>query len=245
MLRRAFSVGFIIGMLVVGSRGQAVRFTGYKGASLQPILEVLNEANLSGSLEFSGRCESLGVRDFPDFPKFRAPAKSGGSPLQILREMFADDPAMQVTRDPDGTIRMIERGVPTDILNVGISYIPFDNGQAGGPRPIYGGNVALSYILGAPEVELFMKAHHIEWPFPVFGPISDFSDAVPPAVPPDVPHLWGPLDHVTFSGAMDYVLKAFPGIWIYENCPRSAAKKRVVYFRFYHLEKTGSGPIVQ
>ena len=252
MLRRAFSVGFIVGMLVVGSRGQDEAHRNLqafiartKVGSLRPLLEVLDKANLSGSLEFSGRCESLVVQDFPEFPKFRAPATSGGSPLQTLREMFADDPAMQVTQDPDGTIRMIERGVPKDILNVWISYLPFGDGQAGGPRPIYSANIALMGILGAPEVEVFMKAHHIEWPFLVFGPVSGIFDTVPPAVPPDVPQLWGPLDHVTFSGAMDYVLKAFPGVWFYENCPRSAAKKGVVYFRFYHLEKTGSGPIVQ
>ena len=179
MVSRAVAVAFIIGILVVGSQGQDEAHRNLQAfiartklGSLRPILEVLDKANLSGSIEFSGRCESLIVQDFPEFPKFRVLATSGGSPLQALHEMFADDPAMQVTQDPDGTIRMIEKGVPTDILNIGISHIPFESGQPPAPRPIYDPNMALMHILGAPEVKLFMKAHHIEWPFPVYGTIS-------------------------------------------------------------------------
>lgn len=246
MQRHAFAIAFIAGLLVVGSgsRGQdGVQRTREalaarsKAGSLRPILDVLDRANLSGSLEFSGRCDSFRVQDFPDFPKFRAPATREGSPLQTLREMFAHDPAMRVTQDPDGTIRMIERGVTTDILNVRISHIPFESGEPPAPRPIYGGNIALSHILGAPEVKLFMDTHHIEWPFPVFAPISGIFDVVPP----EVPHLSGPLDNVTFSEAMDHVLETFPGIWIYENCPRSATRKRLVYFHFFYLQKLGTG----
>ena len=44
---------------------------------------------------------------------------------------------------------------------------------------------------------------------------------------------------------MDYVLKAFPGIWIYENCPSSDTRKRFVYFHFSYLHKMGSEVYVQ
>jgi hypothetical protein len=42
--------------------------------------------------------------------------------------MLTDDPAMQVVQIPDGTIRMIESGVPTDLLNVRIGHISFEVG---------------------------------------------------------------------------------------------------------------------
>jgi hypothetical protein len=246
MQRHAFAIAFIAGLLVVGSgsrgqdevqRSREALASLSKEGSLRPILQVLDKAKLSGSLEFSGRCASFRVQDFPDFPKFRAPATSGGSPLQTLREMFADDPAMRVMQDPDGTIRMIEKGVSTDILNVKIDRIPFESGRPPAPHPIYGANIALTHILAAPEVKLFMKAHDIEWG-PVFGPLSGI---VGGKIPPEVPHLSGPLYDSTFSEAMDYVLKAFPGIWIYENCPRSATKKRLVYFHFFYLQELGTG----
>ena len=84
-----------------------------------------------------------------------------------------------------------------------------------------------------------MKAHEIELTFAVCGPLSGIFGKTPP--PPGVPHISGHLNNVTFSEAMDYVLQAFPGIWIYENCPRSHTKKRRVYFHFFYLQKLGTG----
>jgi hypothetical protein len=243
MIRRAFVLAFIIGMLVMGARGQneaqrsrEALIALSKEGSLRPILQVLDKANLSGSLEFSGRCTSLNNLHFPEFPQFHAPATNQDSPLQTLREMFADDPAMRVTQDSDGTIRMVEKGVSTDILNVKIDNIPFESGQPPTQRPIYDANIALMHIFGTPEVESFMKTHKIET-----IPGITLLGTIGGKIPPEVPHLSGPLYNVTFSQAMDSVLKTFPGIWIYENCPQSATKKRFVYFHFFHLPKLDTG----
>jgi hypothetical protein len=43
--------------------------------------------------------------------------------------MFKDDKEMQVTQEPDGTVRMIEKSVPQDLLNVQIGRISFDEEQ--------------------------------------------------------------------------------------------------------------------
>src|SRR5713101_7717431 len=61
MVRRAIAAAFIVCMLV-WSLGQEARAAGAKAAALQPTLEVLDKAKLSGSLEFSGHCD---LRDFP------------------------------------------------------------------------------------------------------------------------------------------------------------------------------------
>ncbi len=236
MLCRAFAVAFIVGILV-GSLGQEARAAGRKPASLQPILEILDKAKLSGSLEFSGMCD---LRDFPDFPQFRAPATSGGSPLQTLREILADDPTMQVTRASDGTIRMIESDVPTDLLSVRINRISFE-GHGAAQSAVYTPNDALiRAILRAPEVVAFVKDHNIEWPFAA-GAISSNSGQWPPALP----HISGSWDSLTLSQALDRVLRTFPGIWVYEDCPRSDEKNRIVYFRFFYLRNIGSGVFVE
>jgi hypothetical protein len=204
--------------------------------SVQPILEALDKAKLSGSFVFPRRCDLSGCNTpAPDFPHFRVPTRAGGSIVQVLREVLADAPAMQVTQDPDGTIRMNETGVPTDLLNVKISHILFENyGQR-----VYTANGALKVILQTPEVLAFMKAHDIRGPF---DNCSGHGEAVPGnagAWPPGSPHISGSLDNVTLSEALDYVLKTFPGIWIYESCPQSDKKNRVVYFRFLALHKVG------
>ncbi len=227
MVCRVLAVAFAVCVLA-GSSGQQVQAGSRAAASLQPILDVLDKAKLSGSLEFSGACD---MGKFPNFPPLRTLAtRSGDSPLQILREMFADDPAMQVTQAPDGTIRMIEAGVPTDLPDLRIRHALFENGR----YAMYNPNIALRFILRAPEVVAFMKDHDIGWPYT--------SEAAEPAGqwPTELPHISGSLDNVALSEALDHVLKTFPGIWIYENCPQNDKKRRVVYFRFFYLRKIGS-----
>jgi hypothetical protein len=232
MLRRALTVAFIIGVLL-WSGGQEARAAGGKAATLQPLLEVLDRAKLSASLEFSGRCSLLDAQDFPDFPLFHLPVAATGSPLQTLRHMFTPDPAMQVTQSPSGVIRMIETGVPTDLLEVKIKHISFDVFPSGA---VYQPNVALRVIPRAPEIVDFMAAHNIEWPF--HGEAVSGGGAAWPA---QSPHISGSLDNLTLSDALDIVLRTFPGIWIYESCPRSSERSRFVYLRFFYLRKIGSG----
>jgi hypothetical protein len=84
-----------------------------------------------------------------------------------------------------------------------------------------------------------MKAQDIEWPF--VGEIIGILGT--PQL--SAPHIAGAMDNLTFSEAMDHILNAFPGTWIYENCPGTDKRNRIVYFRFYRLQETGSGETVQ
>jgi hypothetical protein len=250
MLRRIFSFAFILSLLV-GFREQEARaaharvvsfqaaFDVLESPSVQPILEALDRAKLSGSFVFPGLCDWSGCTlAIPEFPPFRPPTWTGGSTVQILREVLADDPSMHVTQDNDRTIRMNETGVPTDLLNVKIGPIPFESyGQR-----VYTANGALEVILETPEVVAFMRAHDIRGPFGQFDNCSGHGRAVTgnaAAWPLDSPHVSGTLDNVSLSEALDYVLKTFPGIWIYESCPHGDKKNRVVYLRFLALHKVG------
>ena len=134
-------------------------------------------------------------------------------------------------------VRMIEVGIPTDLLNVRISHILF---EGYGHSAIYTPNDAIRFIMRAPEVVAFMRSHDIEWPFAGEGIIRGSG-----SWPTESPQISGSLDNVTLSEALDRVLKTFPGIWIYENCPRGDKKNRVVYFRFFYLRSIGSGVFVE
>jgi len=76
-------------------------------------------------------------------------------------------------------------------------------------------------IMAAPGVDAFMKEHDIRTrAFRIEG------------LYPRLPDIPGELDDVTVSEALDYVLRTFPGYWVYENCTTPEGT-RSVNFRFY------------
>jgi hypothetical protein len=217
--------------VAIAAQGQQKQSLTPWSDSLLPILETLDSARVSGSLEFSGRCEP-GYK--PDLPKFSAPPKSSPNFLQTLRQILANDPSIAVTLGSDGNVRMIEKDVQTDLLNVKISHISFETDGVPLQYGAYNPNEALHYvILKTPEVAAFMKAHNIRWPSGggVRGNLFD-------QWTPDKPHISGSMDNVTVYEILDRVLKTFPGMWIYENCPRNGNRDRDVYFDFLSIGKT-------
>ena len=143
MLRRAVMIAFILGMLLQ-SPGREAQASSAKGALLQPVLEVLEKAKLSGSLEFTGNCDG-GLP--PDLPPLRTITGRGGSTLQTLREILRDDRAIRVEQDQTGRIRMVENAVPTDLLSIQIRHISFDGTYRSGPESgVYTPNQALYVI---------------------------------------------------------------------------------------------------
>lgn len=197
-------------------------------ATIPPILDVLGREHLSGSLEYWGSCNEHYI---PNFPKVTRPLGDSASPLQVLREMFANDEKMQVTQNPDGTIRMREADVPRDLLNVKIAHISFDDEQKKGD-PMYSPRMVLNFITNAPEVQIFMKNHSIGQP----------SLVVNEPVAPGGPQAKGELNNVTLAEALNYMLKTFRGLLVYENCPGDTKSNRRVVFAFY---PTGQRPIGQ
>jgi hypothetical protein len=201
---------------------------------LRPLLQALDRSGVSGSLEFSGHCPG-----FPgDIPHLRVPSSSEGSPLQLARETFSDDPAMHVSQDPDGTIRIHESGTSTELLDVKISHVSFEENGVPLRYAVYSADHALYYvILKAPEVLGFAKAHDIQ--IPSVGTIGDQSRSQTPV---DLPHVSGSMDNLTLSQALGHLVKTFPGIWVYENCPTGVGKGRVVAFWFFSLQNPGFFP---
>ncbi len=246
MLRSTSAVALAIGFLVMICHaqtqlaGNTASVTPIMGtsASLAPILEVLNEAKASGSLEFTGgECRIYSIGRFPVFPESNAPTRRD-SPLQMLQTMFSNGPTMAVKRDPDGTFRIVQRGVPEDILRIRIGYLPFASGLPQWPNRIYNPNAAPVDIFEAPEVKAFMQAKSIETRQRFHGCCGILSTSGPTLqVAPSGPYFEGPLYNVTVSEALDKIGKAFPGLWVYQNCPRSESQKRRVNFYFFQLRK--------
>jgi len=197
---------------------------------LKPLLQAFDNAKVSGSLELSGHC---GVGLPPHLPHLRPP-KSGASPLQVARDVFSGDPSMQISQDPNGTVRMIERGTSAELLNVKIGHVSFDKNGAPLKYAAFAPGTALYYvILQSPEILAFERARNIQIPFVgIAGRLGTPTN--------DLPHLSGSMDDLTLSQALDRLLQTFPGIWAYESCPAEDKDKGlVVSFWFFSLRDPG------
>jgi hypothetical protein len=178
------------------------------------ITHFLVKYRVSASLSYAGVCDLKHPQ--PDITNTRATLRNWNSgPVDALREIFADDPKMHVSQDHDGTIRMIERNVPKDLLEVKISRVSFDDSRNRAE--------ALEAILHSAEIQAFVKSHGIDL---VGSPI------VSKRKPVIQPHVSGDLDNVPLSQALDYVLQTYPGFWVYENC-EDAKGKRTVWLQFF------------
>jgi hypothetical protein len=192
------------------------------GTASELLGKALSKAHASGSLEYWGVCNFHEV--YPDFPKLRAvPDRAGSSLVELLREMFSADPEMRVNQDADGKIRMVEKDVPSDVLDVKIHHLRF-TGEYHGP------NAAVVTILNAPELMAFRKEHNI-------GPEADRGGGgagfgLPSeAFNPDKPSVLGDLHDVTVRQALDYILQTFQGFWLYESC-KTPEGARLMYLGF-------------
>lgn len=186
-------------------------------AARSTMVEVLGKTPFSGSLEYSGDCDTS--QELPVLPAVRVPLKGeNSSPLMTLREIFTDDYEMQVTKETGGTIRMVESGVPKELLDVTIRKLSF--------KDIYDPKSAEAMIISAPEVQDFMKAHGIER-----DPFRRGVRGLRQGPGPGLPHMSEDLDNVTVQQALDHLLKTFPGFWVYQNC-LSETGGRVVAFDY-------------
>jgi hypothetical protein len=225
MVDRRLFLALCLTLAIVGNCWGQARVEIGGEDSLSSITDVLSKARVSGSLAYWGRCGYREAR--PDLPNVRSRPENSGSisPVQALREMFADDPKMHVTQEAGGMIRMFESDVPRDLLDVRISHISFKDpeGRAGVWIP----RQARRMLVGSPEVRAFMRAYNIGW-----ASDGEYINDLYGGAHPYQPHVSGDLYDVTLAEAMDYVLKSFPGFWVYENCRREDGT-RVVFFEIF------------
>lgn len=177
--------------------------------------DVLARTPFSGSLEYSGECDMS--QELPVLPTVRVPSEDRDrSALETLREIFADDNKMHVTQEMGGTIRMVESGVPEELLDVTIRKLSFND--------IYDPMSAEAIIISAPEVQAFMKAHGIER-----DPFRRGVRGLRQGPEPGLPHISEDLDNVTVQQALDHLLKTFRGFWVYQNCVSETGGRFVAF----------------
>jgi hypothetical protein len=229
-MKRIVGSVLLVLFLVVAAIGQdsASKHVRQGFGTPQIILNVLTSTRASASLEYNRRCGPNVL--FPDLPPIREPQRPNGpTPADTLRSMFSVDSGIVISQDRAGIIRVVKAGVQTDILEVKIHHLSFD----GISDPDY----ALHVVLDAPEIQSFIKAHGIGQPFDVYHP-AIWAVPGPKASPmPGVPRISGELKEVRLSDALDYILKTYPGFWLYQDC-KNTDGRRVVYFGLFPVPGT-------
>jgi hypothetical protein len=171
---------------------------------IRVLMAALSRGHVSASLVFSGLCNG-------DFPGVRLPAGLDGQPLEMLQAIFPQNSNLQVSQERDGIIRLSDMETPRDFLNVRISRVRFTMDDAT-DGPLFDPQEATWAILRSLEVKKFEAAHNIDSrPEAIHLPHAPFTT--------QSPHISGYIVDVTVSQALDYLLKTFPGLWIYERCP--------------------------
>ena len=128
---------------------------------------------------------------------------------------------MQIRQDASGMIRMAEKDVPQDILNVRIKRLGFRTSYAGGDAAYHPWD-ALQAVLETPEVRSYMQDNRI-------GSPVQMVPGMRPVPSPSPPHLSGDLENVTVSESLDHILRTFPGLWTYQDCVRTDGKRMVLF----------------
>jgi|HubBroStandDraft_1064217.scaffolds.fasta_scaffold00047_57 hypothetical protein len=215
-------------LLHVAAVGQQPQLVIKRFDTAELVMGVLTAARVSGSIQYSAKCWGSALvpgSTVPGLPPIRWLEKPyPPNPVDTLRTMFSVDNGIVVSQGSNGIIRVVETGVQTDILRVRIAHLSFDRAD-----PDY----ALDAVLGAPEVQSFMRGHSIGQPVnPFSGPIYNLPGMKRSPPMQGVPSISGELSDVTLADALDYLLKTFPGFWLYQNC-ETLDHQRVVYFSLF------------
>jgi hypothetical protein len=192
--------------------------------ALPEVQKILGSERRSGSLEYWGFCEL--DKGWPDFPEPRPVSGRKGAALDILQEMFADDPKMRVVQERDGKIRMAETDVPQDLLKVKIHHLSFS---------VHSGAMAVYILLNSPEVIAFMEQN-------IGREVSWGGWGMPGQIVRDGPSV-PELNDVTVEQALDHVLQTFPGFWFYQNCQDPHGRRMISVGFLQNLPPVSDAPL--
>jgi hypothetical protein len=210
----------LLNLAAVGQQEQRFRESVTTARRIQ---DVFATGRLLGSVQLDSACRPKDA--IPDFPQTRGPKKPyEKSPADTLQYMFSIDPEVMVSKDGKGFIRIATAGVQADILHVQIKSVSFN--------AISDPGEALAIILNTPEIQSFVQAHGIGQPSNSSLPPLYLVPGVKKGPARGMPNVSGELKDVRLTDALDYLLKTFPGFWLYQNC-QGQDGQRIVYFGLF------------
>ena len=178
------------------------------------VQEIFWLTHSSGSVTMSGTCMADGRADnqvvsdsLPHPPE--GPFHSIDEALTALSRVA---PHLSWARDAKGVLRIRDDRVPDDVLRIHLQRVHF----RGGVQPDEG----IWDVLRSPEVRAYFQKNHIEDGL-MYNPLA-------PTSKKGLPRLKGDLRDVSVAEAFDYVVRFFPGWWIYKECPNGPFRRVLV-----------------
>jgi hypothetical protein len=166
-------------------------------------LQTFLVAKINGSIIVHGTCSATASGDEIITP--RIPATSNlqfDNVAEALGELARIDADILWLQDQNNIWRVYDKRVNNDIFNIRIQNLKFNHSATSG--------IALQVVLNAPEIKEYMKQNNYIEGLVVY-PLSPIGDA-------GTSKLTNTLHNVTFREALDYVMKHYSGIWIYDEC---------------------------
>jgi hypothetical protein len=188
--------------------------------NLDAVLRLLRPAlppkGAPGRISYSTVCTRDGA-DIP-FPDLRLrPPSAGKRGLDAVREIFADNKNVRVTKNRSGIMTITVSKPPMDILQTKIRRMTLT------PSQRYNQQLAIVAVM---HTEEFKSAEHV---LRVRVPNSVLAvNIVEPTK--GLPHLPATLENITVDEAFDQIARTFSVVILYATCPPQPGKARLITF---------------
>ena len=167
----------------------------------------------SGSVVLRGKCVqgTFGSRISTDELKFQAPDINENRDDSLIR-LNHSYPNVTWSRAGDGVIRVRDSRASAAILDLHIGRFELINAVSL--------TDAIKKLTKAPEVQNFLSHTHTQlFEEASSSTISDYDRDRKLSLSPSAPKYSRIMTDVTLEEALDSVIRVFPGIWIYQECP--------------------------
>ncbi len=167
----------------------------------------------SGSVILTGACGRGPEGDLVSTNEIKILKPSAiRDPSESLDRLAKVYPHITWLRQGDGLVQVRDDRASASILGLSLGHVEL--------RDVVSFDDGLQQLLSAPEIQAFLDRNHTEMPL-VLTSSSIVSDEHDRRMKTTVtaPKYSQTLTGVTLEFALNSIVKAFPGIWIYKECP--------------------------
>jgi hypothetical protein len=167
----------------------------------------------SGSLVLAGACRTSPDGDVIATDQIRIFApQASNSPDEALDDLVHAYTHVRWSRQLDGLVQVRDDRASASILGVSIRRLEL--------KDVVDLQDGLRKVLLAPEIKSFLDRNHLEMPT-VFSSSDLWNEKVSHHLSesPTAPKYSRILTNVTLEQALNSLVRVFPGVWIYSECP--------------------------
>lgn len=166
----------------------------------------------SGSLRLVGSCATTLDGDVVVTPSVNVKLNNVDSFDSALNGVKGDIPELTWTRQSNGLVDVVDTRIDSEILDIRLEQIEL--------KDVVNLRDALDKLLAAPELKRYLASHHVQMPT-VHTAAYESNQKVIKTLSESqaAPKVSFELKNVTLKDALDTVVDAFHGVWVFDQCP--------------------------